>query len=286
MAKLVYEEPEDYLVRVSICSILSFLSINPFQINVDVEKIQDILVNSTESNFIIFPEYTYSLVLEEIYQNFSNDNNCVIIGGSGLEQIGNKYYAYCPVFIPNSASIKVYKKYITAEETVLSAGKIIGYENDVQREIVLTIGDRDLSFSIYVCYDFLVENKDKRSDIIFVPQYEGSPEQFINEGDRISKGYRNFVIGCNNCNNNQRSIGFAILNSSLIDSLHLQHYRNSEYNDMNAKHLNQHHTIFYDINKERLISFDINIGRPYSLPFNYNLGNLKPVLIPINNQVL
>nr|WP_321486884.1 hypothetical protein [uncultured Draconibacterium sp.] len=284
MAKIVYQEPEDYFVRATICSMRSFLNPHPFQIEVDLDKVRSVLENSTESNFVIFPEFTYSLELQDMYQTFSNENNCVIIGGSGLEPIGTKFYAYCPVFIPHQPIVKVYKKHITHPETILSSGKLIGYNDDVQREIVLNIGDMDVSISVYVCYDFLVENKNNRTDIIFIPQYEGSPEQFINEGDRLSKGFRNFVLGSNNCNNNQRSLGFAILNNTIIELLHLQGYRDSEYSDMNQKKLNHHHTVFYDINDDRIATFDLNIGRPYSLPFNYNLANLQPVLIPINNQ--
>lgn len=284
MTKLVYQAHEDYFVKVTICSMQSFLNINPFQINVDLEKIQSVLQNSTDSNFLIFPEYTYTDELEEVYQTFTNRNNCVIIGGSGLESVGNEFYAYCPVFIPNQPIMKVYKKHITNQETILSCGKIIGYKEDVQREIIFTNGDRDLTFSVYVCYDFLVENIKNRTDIIFIPQYEASPEQFINEADKLSKGFRNFVIGSNNCNNNQRSLGFAILNNSIIELLHLQQYRNEKYSDMNNEYLNCHHTIFYDIDDERIVSFNLNIGRPYSLAFNYNLSDLRPVLIPVTNQ--
>lgn len=287
MAKLVYQEPEDYFTRITICSLQSFLTPNPFGIDVDLVKIQTILDNSTESDFLVFPEYSYAEEeLEDIYQNFANENNCVIIGGSGLEKVGTNFYAYCPVFIPNQNIIRVYKKHITHQETIISQGRLIPFKDDVQREIALTIGDKDLTFSVYVCYDFLVENKSVRTDMIFIPQYEGSPEQFINEGDRLSKGYRNFVIGCNNCNNNQRSLGFAILNSGIINLLHIQNYRDQRYSDANNQNLNHHHTIFYDINDERIITFDLNIGRPYSLPFNYNLGNLQPVLIPRNNEII
>lgn len=281
--KIVYQEPEDYLIRITVCSMKSFLNPHPFQINADTVKINHILENSTDSNFIIFPEFTFSSELEEIYQTFSNVNSCVIIGGSGLESIGDKFYAYCPIFIPNQPVLKVYKKYITHTETILSYGKLIGYDDDVQREIVLTHGDIDISFSVYICYDFLVENKNKRTDIIFIPQYESSPDQYINEADRLSKGFRNFVIGCNNCNNNQRSLGFAILNNSVIELLSLQGYRNQLYSDMNQNKLNHHHTVFYDVNDERIITFDLNIGKPYSLPFTYNLANMQPVLIPIKN---
>lgn len=284
MSKLVYQEPQDYFVQVSVCSLNSFLVLNPFAVNISATnrlKIDAVLNNSIGSKFILFPEYTYSDELQEIYQNYCNENGCIIIGGSGLEAIGNNFYAYSPVFLPNQETIKVYKKHITNDETVYSEGRIIAYPNDVQREISISV-DEDTSFtvSVYVCYDFLIENK-KRTDVIFVPQYEQSPQQFINEGDRISKGMKNFVLGANNSNNNQRSLGFAILNSQLITALTARHWRPENYLDGQGNQMDFHHTTFYDTQGEKLLKFRINIGRPYSLPYTYNLADNQPILIPL-----
>lgn len=215
---------------------------------------------------------------------FCDRNGCIIVGGSGLEPIGNDFYSFCPIFIPNSPIIKIYKKQITHPEITLSNGKIIAYPDEVQRRIELNLDDRDISFSVYICYDFLIENKNKRTDLIFVPQYEASPEQFITESDKISKGYTNFVFGANNCNNNQRSLGFAVLNRALIESLHIQQLRREAYRDAENNTLNYDHTIFYDVNDERLMTFDVNIGRPFSLPYNFTLNGHQPVLIPRRNM--
>ncbi|AOZ99519.1 hypothetical protein [Flavobacterium commune] len=230
----------------------------------------------------MFPEYTYSHDLEPIYRNYSNENSTVIIGGSGLETIGNEFYAYCPIFLPNQEIIKVYKKHITNDERILSQGQIIAFPNEVPREIRLIVGENEILFSVYVCYDFIIEAKNDRADIVFVPQYESSPQQFINEGDKVSKGMKNFVIGANNSNNNQRSLGFAILNSTMINGLSMQSYRNQNYENAGQK-LDQHHTTIYDVLGERIMVFRLNIGRPYSLPFTFSLDDSEPVLIPIKN---
>src|SRR4051812_22503309 len=118
MGKLVYQPPQDYFVQVSICSVNSFLSLHPFQISINeanLLKVQSVVQHSLESNFILFPEYTYTEVLQPIYQEHCDQNNCIIIGGSGLEAVDNNHFwAYCPVFLPNTPEpIKVYKKHIT-----------------------------------------------------------------------------------------------------------------------------------------------------------------------------
>lgn len=284
MSKLVLEQTQDYLVQVSVCSLNSFLTLNPFSINITPEnrqKIENVLNNSIGSKFILFPEYTYDGVLQNLYQDYANANSCVIIGGSGLEQVGANYYAYSPIFLPNEEPVRVYKKHITNTETVLSEGRIIGYPDAVQREISISVTeDTSYTFSVFVCLDFLIEPKN-RTNIVFVPQYEPSPQRFINEGDTFSKGHQSFVLGSNNSNNNQRSLGFAILNNNLIEALAQRNWRQATYLDGGGNLQEFHHTTFYDTQGERLLKFRINIGRPYSLPFTFNLADHQPVLIPL-----
>ena len=43
------------------------------------KKIDSALRETIGSNFIIFPEYTYTDELEESYKDYSNQNNCIII---------------------------------------------------------------------------------------------------------------------------------------------------------------------------------------------------------------
>ena len=286
MRKLVLGQTQDYLVQVSVCSLNSFFTLNPFSINITAahrQKVESVLNNSNGSEFILFPEYTYNEALQNLYQDYSNANNCIIIGGSGLEEVGANYYAYSPIFFPNREPINVYKKNITTTETVLSGGRIIGYPNEVQREFSISVNeDTSYTFSVFVCYDFLIDPK-SRTNIIFVPQNEPSPQQFINEADRISKGHESFVLGSNNSNDNHRSLGFAILNSQLITALAERGWRQLTYNDGNGNLREFHHTTFYDIQGERLLKFRINIGRPYSLPFTFNFGDHQPVLIPLSD---
>ena len=244
MGKLLNQQQPDYYVQISVCSLNSFLTLNPFSINLSEanrEKINTSLAHSIGSNFLLFPEYTYTPDLQEQYQNYCNENNCIIIGGSGLESVGANYYAYAPVFIPNKELIKVYKRNITPEETIYSGGRILPYPEAVQRRILLEGNEIDILFSVFVCYDFIVENITERHDIVFVPQYEQSPQQFISEGDKISKGWRNFVLGANNSNDNQRSLGFAILNNAIITALSANGLREAEYLNAAREKLNHHH---------------------------------------------
>jgi hypothetical protein len=285
MSKLVYQPPQDYLVEVSICSLNSFLNLDTFSIDISPErrnKIDTILNNSIGCQFLMFPEYTFSDELNILYQTFSNSNNCIIIAGSGLEQIGNNYYAYCPVFLPNQEIIKVYKKRITDDEKIFSSGRIVDFPNEVQRQIRVEIADYSISFSVYVCYDFIIENKNNRTDLIFVPQYESSPERFINESDKISRGYNNFVLGANNSNENQRSLGFATINKTIITALSARNWRQNNYNDGEERPLNHHFSVFYDITGERQIKFRLNVGKPFSFPITFSLEGGEPLIIPIN----
>ena len=287
MGKFPYQPNPDVFVQVSICSVNTFLDFHPFNINLNAanrHKIDSVLLNSVGSNFILFHEYTYTEELRELYQNYSNQNNCIIIGGSGLESNGANFYAYAPVFTPNQELIKVYKRRITHVETILSESRIIDYPNKVPRQIKVAINnDIDVLVSVYVCYDFLVEGKTEvRDDIIFVPQFEPSPQQFITEGDKISKGWDNFVLGANNSNDNQRSIGFVpTLNSQSINSLALRHWRDKRYPSGKGKLDSHHHTISFDITGEKLITFQLNVGNPVTkgstLSFVSSQPNFKPI---------
>lgn len=285
MGKLPYQPQEDCLVQVSICSVNTFINPHPFSINLteaNRQKINSALQNSIGSNFILFPEYTYTDELQIQYQNFSNQNNCIIIGGSGLEAVNANFYAFAPVFLPNQELIKVYKRRITPIETVISGGKLIDYPDKVPRQIRVAVNDdTDVIVSVYVCYDFLVENKSDRDDIIFVPQYEPSPQQFISEGDKISKGWENFVFGANNSNNNQRSLGFASLNSQIINGLASRNWRAHAYSDEHGNQMNYHNTISYDIQGEKLLTFRINVGKPFSKASTFSFEGNQPILVPI-----
>ncbi len=289
MSKLVYQAPQDYLIEVSICSLTSFLNLNNFSIEISTErmlKIESILNNSIGCRFLMFPEYTFSEELITPFQNFANANNCIIIGGSGLEPIENNFYAYCPIFLPNQEIIKVYKKRITDDEKLYSSGRIIDFPNEVQRQTRVEIEGYSISFSVYVCYDFIIENKNERTDLVFVPQYESSPERFINESDKISRGYNNFVLGANNSDENQRSLGFATINNTIIAALNQRNWRQAVYNDGEGKPLNHHHSIFYDIQGEKQIKFRLNVGKPFSFPITFSLEGGEPLIIPISEYNL
>ncbi len=289
MRRPIFEKAPDYPVRVAVCSLYSFLEVDPFSVKIDAEKMKKIdfiLEQSKGVNFILFPEYTYSDVLRLKLQKYCDDNDCIIIAGSGLEKTPeDTFYAYCPVFSPNNELTKVYKKFITPSEKVYAANKIVPYPNETQRIIRLNANSLDdycFTISVYVCYDFIQENKKERTDIIFVPQYEKSPHMFINEGDRISKGENCFVLGANNVDNNQRSLGFVGLNSTIINALSNKCWRPSSYNDGDKeKKFPYHHTIIYDTTGERILILDINLSKPYSLSHDYSVNETMPVVIPI-----
>lgn len=277
MTKLVYTQPVDYFVKVSVCSLTQCLDEHDFTITVDTVKIETILNRiPNDTRFIVFPEYSYNDDLYQLYRNYSDQNNCIVIGGSGLqENADSSLYAFCPVFIPNTELIKVYKKHITVPETVISGGRLRNYTDDIQRLIVIDLNGFSITFSVYVCYDFIRESKDYRADIVFIPQFELSPDTYISHGDDTVKKHRNFVVGCNNANG--RSIGFAIINNSIINGLHIGSYRSPNYIDANQKFLMHHHTVIYDTMEEKIITMNLNLGCPFSLPFNiYN----QPVIIP------
>jgi hypothetical protein len=290
----VFTPPEDYLVRISVCSMMSLIQLDPFRIELDDEsfdKINRILEQSRTSDFLVFPEYMYSNQLENLFQQYCNETNCVIIGGSGLEPATDGYYAYCPIFLPNSLPSKVYKRYITTTETMYSGSTIVPYDNENQRSISITKGNKRISFSVYLCSDFIYYGErdaatTDRNDIIFIPQYEPSPNQFIVIGDRISKGCSTFILGANNSNDNQRSLGFATLNSDSINALRDRQFRRATYSDGDGNQMDYHHTIFYDFQNEMLFQFDINVGRPFALPFIFAHEQRQPVVVPINRLQL
>lgn len=284
MSRLVFQQPTNFVVEVSVCTLKPMISFNPVDVeltNVSEAKIDTILEECKQSKYILFPEYTYCEKLKDKYQNFSNNNNCVIIGGSGLEKIKSNFYAYCPVFVPNKDPIIIYKRNITNSETVLSGGRIIGYPGEIKREILIEYeDDLNVTIAIYVCYDFLLETVSKRNDILFIPQYENSHGQFISRGSEISKGYQNFVFGANNQGENRRSFGFAVLNNDSIENLAYLKWRLPEYLNGEGDNTNHHHSVVYDQNKESLMRFDINLGVPYSMAFNYSNLGYAPVFVP------
>ncbi len=284
----VFQPHSNFIVEVSVCSILPFFRLKPFGIVLTAEvesKIDTVLSNTTSSQFIVFPEYCYTEGLREKYQTHSDANNSVIIAGSGLEEIGNNYYAFCPIFVPNREPIKIYKKHITLNERMLSNGRILPYPDDVQREIPVEYQNRIVMISVYICYDFLVEAPQNRTDITFVPQFENEPGQFISRASELSKGDLNFVFGANcigatDNGNNRRSLGFAVLNNAGVNNLSVLNWRNSNYQDANGNHLTHHMSVVYDQAEESIITFNANVGIPYSMQFNFRYQDVEPVVVP------
>ena len=179
--------------------------------------------------------------------------------------------------------MKVYKGNITPLETTLSGGKLIGFPDKFERHKIIEIGDVDVQISVYVCYDFLVENiSKKRSDMIFVPQCEASPESYIAKANDTSREFENFVIGANNSDNNQRSIGFVpSLNKQVQEGLALKKWREKRYPSGTGRFDDEHHTISYDLIGEKIIVFELNLGNPISKVFTSRRGhnplNFKPI---------
>lgn len=286
MSKLPEIFPTDLMFPISVCSLNSSLELNPLRVTSTQEKINKItrvLENSRDSKIILFPEYTYSENLNELFQNYSNAHNIIIIGGSGLEPTEDgKFYAFSPVFIPNENIFKVYKKNIIQVERGLSAGALIPYPHEIKRTMNFLEDEngRKYSFSVFICSDFLIENRDQRADIFFVPQYENSPGQFLTQGHTYSSGHKNFIIGANNADHEQRSLGFAILNNSTIDVLAQRNFRRGAYNDENGSPQTYNPSLAYDMTGEKLLKIDLNIGRPYSLSYDFHFTPINPVLIP------
>ena len=282
MSKLVYQPRTDFFVEVSIINLNSLLNDETFEVEISqntIVKIESFLNNSLESNIICFPEYTYSESLNELYRNFSNQNNIIIIGGSGIEINGNNSFAYCPIFIPNKDLIKVYKKFITVDERALSGGRLIPYPNETERNFLIQYNDYEYVFSVFICYDFLQESYNNRSDIVFVPQFEKSPRHFINCATDIVQGFDNFVLGINNSNDSMRSVGFGNLNSTLIHAFTKLKKRKKEYKDTDGNHLNEHFNLIYDLTEEQLLKIRINLANPVPKPYNFSYSQYEPTVL-------
>lgn len=282
MSKLVYQPRTDFFIEVNLINLNSMLNDETFEVEISqdsIVKIETFLNNSLESNIICFPEYTYSEELNDLYRNFSNQYNIIIIGGSGIEINGNNSFAYCPIFIPNKELIKVYKKYITIDERTLSSGRLIPYPNATERNFLIQYNEFEYVFSVFICYDFLQETYNNRSDIVFIPQFEKSPRHFINSATDIVQGFDNFVFGVNNSNNIYRSIGFGNLNSTLINAFTKLKKRKKEYKDDDNNHLNEHFAVIYDLTVEQLIKLRINLANPVPKPYNFSYSQYEPTVL-------
>ena len=280
MSKLVYQPVDDFFIEVSLINLNTLFNEQLFLVEIEEKeqnKIREFLENVKNSDIICFPEYSYNENLYDIYKSFSDENNVIIIGGSGLEPIDDKFYAYTPVFIPTKDILKVYKKHITIDERTLSKGKLIPYPNPTERDFRIVKNDFDFIFSIFICYDFLQENYNERTDIVFIPQYETSPKHFINTANSIVQGRDNFVFGVNNSDNTSlRSLGFANLNKSIMDSFIKFKIRKKEYKDNVGEHLLEHFTLIYDVTEERVLTFRLNLAKPVPKPYNFSRQNYEP----------
>lgn len=282
MSKLVYQPRQDFFVEISLFNLTSMLNEQTFEVEINnqiFEKIENFLNVSKSSNIICFPEYCYSNQLHDLYREFSNQNDVIIIGGSGIENNGDDYYAYCPVFIPNKDIIKVYKKVLTIPEIAFSKGRLKPYPNNTERHFNIEFNDAQFVFTIFICYDFLQENYETRTDIVFIPQFEPSPNHFINKANVVVQGHDNFVLGINNSKDTFRSIGFANLNKSLIDAFYKQKIRKKDYKDCDGFLLNEHHTIIYDLKTEQKTSIRLNLANPVPKPYNFSYHNYEPSVL-------
>jgi predicted amidohydrolase len=282
VSKLVYQPRKDFLIEVSLFNLDVLLNEETFEVIISEivhSKINKLLDSALNSNILCFPEYSYNQDLFELYRNFCDDHNIIIIGGSGIEKHNDGSFAYCPVFIPNKEMIKVYKKFLTIEERTYSKGRLIPYPNPTERHFNIELNDIEFVFTVSICYDFLQENYENRTDIIFVPQYEQSPGHFINQANNIVQGFDNFVIGVNNSGNNMRSIGFSNLNKSLIEAFGKMRIRKKEYKDADNHIMNEHHTIIYDITHEQKLTVKLNLAHPVPKPYNFSYSNYEPSVI-------
>lgn len=283
MSKLVYQPRTDFFIEVGLINLESLLNETTFEVEVNaqtINKIQTHLGNSLDTNIICFPEYTYSDQLFDLYRNFSNQNNIIIIGGSGIETDGNNSYAYCPLFIPNKDLIKVYKKYLTVEERTFSKGKLIPFPNSTEREFCIEFNNYEYVFSVYICYDFLQEKYNQRSDIVFIPQFETSPRHFINSSPSIIQGFDNFVLGVNNSDGKSlRSLGFGNLNSTLINAFSKLKKRKKDYKDTDGTKLNEHYSLIYDLTEEQLLKLRLNLANPVPKQYNFSYTQYEPTIL-------
>jgi hypothetical protein len=282
MSKLIYQPRQDFFVDVSLFNLNCMLNEEDFEVQISPEhiaKIEAFLQTSKNSNILCFPEYCYSQDLHDIYRQFSDENGVIIIGGSGIEESGADYHAFCPVFIPGKETIKVYKKVLTVPEIAFSKGRLKKYPNETERHFNIEFNDAEFVFTVYICYDFLQENYDTRTDIVFIPQYESSPNHFIHRGNTIVQGHDNFVLGINNSNDTFRSFGFANLNKTLIDAFSKQKIRKKEYKDGDGLMMNEHHSIIYDLKDEQKISIRLNLANPVPKQYNFSFHNFEPSVL-------
>ena len=285
MSKLVYQPADDFFIGVSLINLNTLFNELTFRVEVNEEvlnKIRGFLDRIKNSDIVCFPEYSYSEDLYDIYKHFSDENNVIIIGGSGLEPISDEFYAYSPVFIPNKDVFKVYKKHITVDEKLLSKGKLIDYPNPTERDFRIVSNDSEFVFSVFICYDFLQENYNKRTDVVFIPQFESSPRHFINEANKIIQLRDNFVFGVNNSDNTSlRSLGFANLNKSIMNSFIKFKIRKKEYKCNAEEFLLEHYSLVYDVVEERVLTFRINLAKPIPKPYNHSAHNRAPSIMLI-----
>ncbi len=283
MNKLVYQPRTDFFIEVGLINLESLLNDATFKVEVTaqtINKIQTHLNNSLDTNIICFPEYTYSDQLFDLYRDFANQYNIIIIGGSGIESDGNNCFAYCPIFIPVKELIKVYKKHVTVEERTYSRGRLISYPNETERDFLIDFNNYEYVFSVYICYDFLQENYSKRSDIVFVPQFETSPRLFINTSTNIIQGFDNFVLGINNSDGTSlRSLGFGNLNPSLINAFSKMKKRKKNYKDADQKELNEHFSLIYDLTDEQLLRLRLNLANPVPKHYNFSYTQYEPTIL-------
>ena len=173
----------------------------------------------------------------------------------------------------------MYKRHITQDEILNSANRIVGYPGEINRELEVSFGEDTMTMAVYICSDFLYENVANRTDIIFVPQYEASPNHFMGRGSFISGGRENFVIGANNTTNGQRSFGFAILNSAIVASCVGSNIRHETYPNLDGTTGSINHSLIYDIAEESLLTLQLNLGNPVSTATTLNPTGRRPNVI-------
>jgi hypothetical protein len=128
------EEVEDRLIKVR--AILKF--------------IED---NQPDTNIVIFPEYSApSIYLNDVYREYSNKLNCVIVGSPDNIHVDGKIYNKAPIYLPNvESTIWITKRHLSQweagyiDEPVTPDIPIFFWEVDGKRYWV----------SIHICLDFL-----------------------------------------------------------------------------------------------------------------------------------
>ena len=82
-----YVPPVDHYVSVSVVSIKVPFNKQKFELDCSEEyisKIETCFDKMTETDFIIFPEYSYCNSLKPLFKKFSKSLNAIIIGGSTI----------------------------------------------------------------------------------------------------------------------------------------------------------------------------------------------------------